>query len=154
MMLNEKVTKKVIWSVLHAMDVIHSNGMYHGGIKDSQILLTRDGKIKLNIGLNGRLNRKPKTNTTHDKKDIQTLQRLDLFDLGMLVLLCMTGDIDWLIGSDTNNDELKELISSLNTKDEMISSLALFFDKRKVSSTMRDFIKKCIVSDKNINSKA
>jgi serine/threonine protein kinase len=50
MMLTEKVTKKIVWSVLHAIDAIHSNDLYHGGIKDSQILLTRDGKIKLNIG--------------------------------------------------------------------------------------------------------
>ena len=46
MMLNEKATISIIWTVLYAIDSIHVTGLYHGGIRDSQILFTRDGQIK------------------------------------------------------------------------------------------------------------
>ncbi|OMJ70634.1 hypothetical protein SteCoe_31336 [Stentor coeruleus] len=86
----EKVLRGICRKILIALDKHHKKTGPHGGIDLKQIMLTREGKAKLGLGLTSRLNLKEEIS---NKKLFSSSE--DVFDLGAAMLAASLGGSEW-----------------------------------------------------------
>lgn len=133
-MLPENVLSYIAQQVLEAIAYIHDKGSVHKGITPSQILLTRQAKVKLSLGLSGRLLKTGEMNLpSFDVHKNMTFQD-DVFDFGLSLFIAAVGGVEFLDTIDTRRCCV--LHSLLARRDNPIF--------KRLSPSLADFLCKCL----------
>ena len=82
----EKVLKSITKRIIAGLAFFNKKSGTYGGLDLNHVLFTRDGKIKLSLALNSRL---------QGKEDKRTGVEDDVFDLGCLLINASVGGSEW-----------------------------------------------------------
>lgn len=133
-MLPEHVLAHIAHQILQAVSYIHEKDSVHKGITPSQILLTRQGKVKLSLGLSGRLLKTGEmTLPTFDVHRNMSFHD-DIFDFGMSLLAAAVGGVEFLDSIETRRCCV--LHSFLAKRDNPIF--------KRLSTSFVEFLCKCL----------
>mmetsp|Transcript_31451 Transcript_31451/g.54531 ORF Transcript_31451/g.54531 Transcript_31451/m.54531 type:complete len:314 (+) Transcript_31451:427-1368(+) len=93
--LPEVVLSHMSLQLLNTLNILHHKGFNHGGLTPSQVLFTKDCKVKLSLGISSRKStlRDPLPLYEKAKRSGSTID--DIFDLGVILMGAYLGSYDF-----------------------------------------------------------
>lgn len=153
---SEMMLSRIAFCMLSGLDHIHRNSMIHRDIKPHNILLSRNGEVKISdFGLARTLN----DNTTCAKTFVGTMMYMaperidgadyayaaDIWSLGLTVISVALGEYPFPM-----QDGFFGLIESVSHQDEMFANLVA----KGFSTDFCDFVRRCLVIDPEVRGSA
>lgn len=93
--LPEGVLSHISLQLLNALNLLHHKGSTHGGLTPSQVLFTKDCKVKLSLGISSRKATMRDPMPLYEKAKRNGSACDDVFDFGLLLLGAYLGTFDF-----------------------------------------------------------